>query len=477
MTAPRDAPFEPEALWERTREPVFWIDAALRLAWVNSAWETLTGYPAETVIGLSCQAHPGADTDNMALLAASFRPPPESLAGHPAGTKALIHHAGGGESWHRLEFWPFGDEDGGLLGLLGWVRGAESAPSVPDSRANQLRVELLEVKQQLRERAGHARLIGFGPSHRRLLEQVRLAAASTAAVLIVGEPGTGKRHVARAIHQSGAGHSRVLIPFDCESLPGEVLERELFRTEKHAGPTAGPDFSSGGVARPRLSLADGQTVLIREILMLPRDLQLRLVAALDGPVRLLATTSSDPRTALEDERIRPELYFALTTLVLRLDPLRERRDELPILAQHLLERAVERGGETRVGFRADAIAALMAYDWPGNLRELARVIDHARSQPRGEGSLVALDDLPASVRGNLGAGFTPPNPPAPIKPLDELLIAVERRAIETAVRLARGNKSRAAELLGISRPRLYRRINELNLPDDADPVADAGAPG
>ena len=119
--------------------------------------------------------------------------------------------------------------------------------------------------------------------------------------------------------------------------------------------------------------------LIREILMLPRDLQERLAASLDTPVRLLATTALDPTIALESEQLRPELYFALTTLVIRLQPLRERRDELPVLAQHLLERANERGGKQKTGFSPQAISALMAYDWPGNLRELARVIDHAHT--------------------------------------------------------------------------------------------------
>jgi DNA-binding NtrC family response regulator len=134
------------------------------------------------------------------------------------------------------------------------------------------------------------------------------------------------------------------------------------------------------------------------------------------------------------------------------------------LAQHLLERANERGGEQRTGFSPQAKSALFAYDWPGNLRELARVIDHAHA--RGKGSVVELDDLPASIRGNLGGGFLPPSPTSPAKPLDELLTDVERRLIERALRQARSNKSRAAELLGISRPRLYRRIKELNLPDD-----------
>jgi DNA-binding NtrC family response regulator len=476
MPDPSDAAFKPDQLWKHARQPVFWLDPALRLTWVNRAWEELTGYPSESVVGLTCQAH-GMTTGagDLADLVASFRPPPESLAGQPSGTKALIMHSGGVGTWHRVEFWPFRDEDDALIGLLGWVRSADGQPSVADSRASQLHAELLEIRRQLQDQAGLDSLIGFGPSHRRLLEQVRLAAASTTAVLIVGETGTGKRLVARAIHQCGPGREGPLISFDCESLPAEVLERELFGAERSAAPSAPPTSSAGGARAPRLLQRDGSTLLFREILMLPRDLQSRLIAALDAPVRLLATSSSDPMSALEGELIRPDFYFALTTLVLRVDPLRERRDELPVLAQHLLERANERGGGSRTGFSPSAIAALLTYDWPGNLREMARVIDHARAQPGGEGSLVRLDDLPHSIRGNLGGGFAPPNPPAPIKPLDELLTEVERRSIETVLRLARGNKSRAAELLGISRPRLYRRIKELNLPDDDDSSAEANA--
>ena len=232
------------------------------------------------------------------------------------------------------------------------------------------------LRRQLQERHGFDTLIGLGPAHRRLLEQVHLAAASATPVLIVGEPGTGKRLVARTIHQNGAGRDQPLVPFDCEALPIEVLERELFGADRD--PELHMDLTAAGSGKPRsrLSLRDGSTLLIREILMLPRDLQERLAASLDKSVRLVATTTLDPAYALDSEQLRPELYFALTTLLIRLEPLRERRSELPTLAQHFLERANERGGKQKAGFSPQAIAALMTYDWPGNLRELARVIDH-----------------------------------------------------------------------------------------------------
>jgi DNA-binding NtrC family response regulator len=458
--------FEPDQLWQRAREPLFWLGPTFKLVWVNQAWENLTGYPAESVVGLTCTAHGPTGAGGLVDLATSFHPPPESLTGQPAGTLAHIFPASGESIWRRIDFWPIRDEDDSSIGFLGLVRSADCRPSAANSEPSQLHLDLLEIRRLQQQRYGFESLVGFGPSHRRLIEQVRLAAASTAPVLLVGESGTGKRRVARTIHHNGPGRHQPLVPFDCQALPSEILERELFGTNKFPESEPGTLAPIGGTSRPRLSLGDGSSLLICEILMLPRDLQSRLAASLDTPVRLLATTCLDPEIAVQNEQLRPDLYFALTTLVIRLQPLRQRREELPALAQNFLDRANERGGERKKGFSPQALSALTAYDWPGNLRELARVIDYAHSQP-GE-PVVAIEDLPSSIRGHLSDGY-PSTPQAnAIKPLDDLLTEVERRLIETGLKQARGNKSRAAELLGISRPRLYRRIKELNLPDDGE---------
>ncbi len=144
-------------------------------------------------------------------------------------------------------------------------------------------------------RFGLDALIGLGPAHRRLIEQVRLAAGSAVPVLIVGEPGTGKRQVARTIHQHGPDRQRPFIVFDCEALPAEILERELFGAD---GPRCAGAGTFAASRRPRLSLGDGSTLLIDEVLSLPRDLQVRLVEALDSRVRLMATTAREPDDAL-----------------------------------------------------------------------------------------------------------------------------------------------------------------------------------
>jgi transcriptional regulator with PAS, ATPase and Fis domain len=444
-----------ESVWQQAREPLFWLNPDLKLIWVNRAWEELTGHPAEAVIGLVCHDHGPTRAGDLSGLGGSFYPPAEARAGRPAGGPTLIIHAGGERKWRRVDFWPMHDENGDCLGMLGVVSVPDAPSFVPDSESHRLRSELLEVRNRLHGRYGFDSLIGRGPSHRRLLEQVGAAAATMVPLLIVGESGTGKRLVARTIHHQGPRRNAPFLPFDCAALPAEVLNRELF----------GVDGDEGIV--PKLVLPEGATLLIGDILDLPRDLQARLAAALERRVRLLATTAGDIEVALNTERLRPDLYYALTTLVIRLAPLRSRLDELPLLAQHLLERINLRGERQRTGFSPEALSTLLAYDWPGNLRELARVVDTAHAT--GSGDWIEVDDLPPEIRGHLGASYLPPPVAPPITPLDELLTQVERRLIEHAMQRAGRNKSRAAELLGISRPRLYRRINELNLPDEPEP--------
>jgi PAS domain S-box-containing protein len=480
MAPPRVTAFRPELLWQQAREPMFWLDPSLRVAWVNRAWEELTGHPGESVLGLCCTGSVPADSAALAELVSSMAPPPEAAAGVPSGTRTLIVDARGARHWRRLEFWPFRSQAGELLGMLGQVRDAANAPSVPESRVRQFHVELLELRERLRRSYGLESLIGSGPAHRRLLEQIRVAARTTVPVLIVGEPGTGKRLVARIIHQLGASRQQPLIPFDCAALPADELERLLFVTDRRetdegANEPEGLAVVEDNSAASRLSLPEGSSLLIGDILAMPRDLQSRLAASIEGNVRVFATTAGNLEAALESGTLRADLYHALTVLVLRTSPLREQRHDLPVLSQHLLDQTNQRTGTHCAGLTPAAIQAIQAYDWPGNMRELARVIDvaHARAQTRIRGShditTIELDDLPATIRGHLGASYLPPPSGNAVKPLDQLLTEIERRLIETALTRARRNKSRAAELLGISRPRLYRRIKELSLPDDTEP--------
>ena len=463
MATPGVSSVRLDRLLQQAREPAFWLSSELKLIWVNRAWEALTGHPAASVVGLICRAHGPTRAGDLHGLAGSFYPPPEAIAGRPASTRTLIIQASGERLWRRIEFWPFHGDDGELSALLGLVRDVDEPPIYVESNGHLLRAQLMEIRDRVLARYNTDIVIGQGPEHRRLLDQISAAAATRVPVLITGEPGTGKRLVARAIHSVSPQRQAPLIPIDCAALPPDVLDRELFGHRQIADVQ---EF-------PRLNVPENATVLIGDILDLPRDLQARLAAVLASPVRVIAVSTTDPDIAFRAERLQTDLFYSLTTFVIRLSPLRNRLGDLPALAQHLLERANHRGGRQRSGFQDEAMAVLAGYDWPGNVRELANVVDDAHG--RGDHDAIEPDDLPAAIRGEFAAAYAPPRIAPAAVSLDDLLTQVERRLIESTLLRARQNKSRAAEWLGISRPRLYRRIKELGLPDVPEPGEDGVA--
>ncbi|MFO0956778.1 MAG: sigma 54-interacting transcriptional regulator [Isosphaeraceae bacterium] len=449
MTRPRGSGVRRlQQSFQKAALPIYLLDRSACLAFVNDAWEELTGRDAKSVARLPCRRLDARAADPiLAALADDLAPPSEAWSGTPCSSRAGITHRDGTRRFRLLEFWPLPDRRGSLLGILGFIRPIVDEPAAPAAESQCLRAELLELREQLQQRFGFDHLIGKGDAHRRLIDQVRAASATDLDLLIVGEVGTGKRLVARTIHQGGARSNSPLIPFDCAALPADVLGREL-----HEGVATWPP---------------GTTLLIGDILDLPRDHQETLAGALEGPIRLLATSTGDPDRALAEGSLRPDLYYRFTAMILRLRPLRDRLEELPLIAQHMLERANRRSEAQRAGFTAAALAVLGSYDWPGNLRELERTIERAHSSATGE--LIDADDIPAAIRGNLGAAYYPPASVQLITPLDAILEQVERRLIEQALQKARYNKSKAAELLAISRPRLYRRITELRIPELVEP--------
>ena len=452
MSPPRSTgPRRPETLLQQAAEPIFLIGAGGRLLYVNPAWEALTGLASAEVVGRDFQ---GGDADEIAELVGRFRPPSEVSDGSPASARVLVRRRDGAENWRLLEFWPHRDREGRGLFVLGLARPIGDAPIASEADGLGLRADLWRVRQRLDERLGGIALIGRGPAHRRLVEQVRTASSVDAPALILGPGGSGKRQVARAIHHAGGRRDAPFRLIDCEAMPPEAIARRLF-----GGSGTVAISSEGCVAE------SGTTVALRALLALPRDLQSRLADAIATPgqegARLLGMADGDPIEAVRDGRLRTDLYYALSTIVIRLEPLRDRVEEIPILAQHFLERARTRGGPPRDGFRPEAVERLVRYDWPGNLLELARVVESASE--RASGMLIGPEDLPASILGNLGAAYLPPTLAEESLPLDATLERVERWLIERALRTTRGNKSTAAKLLQISRARLLRRIQDLGL--------------
>lgn len=446
---------------QRVREPVFVLNRHRRIVFVNEAWVRLTGVPRDAARRLACRRRraPAEGEGAEAALEYLLSPPPEVLAGRPAGTVVPGWRAGGGPAAWVLDFWPF-QGDGGLVMVLGRI-----APVGLETSAGPFPLPpgALVLRARLRREHALEGLAGSGPALRRVAEQVRLAAAVRAPVLLTGEAGTGKEWVARAIHALGGEAAKPFVMLDCGRLP--------------------PAWAAGvvlGEAEPG-ARPDAGVYFLREPGRLPREWQARLAAFLAEPAdagrpRLLAACRADPAEEVRAGRLLEDLACRLSPLHIALPPLRQRREDLPRLVERLLPRVAAAVGKKVTGLNEAAWEVLRRHDWPGNVAELYRGLVTACSRATGE--VLDRADLPMSLRLGL-EGPRPASKPLPLKPLLE---EAERRLIALALRRSGGNKSRAAELLGVWRQLLLRRMEALGLgggggePEgsDAGPACEGG---
>jgi DNA-binding NtrC family response regulator len=319
------------------------------------------------------------------------------------------------------------------------------------------------LREQLRSKQGFGQLVGHSPEMEKLYRMIAKAAYSTHPVLILGESGTGKELVARSIHYAGRYKDKPFIPVDCGSLVPTLIESELFGYVR--GAFTGAVRSKEGL----LATAEGGTILLDEVGELPIDLQAKLLRAIQEKeirpvggtrpmpinVRILAATNRDLDTAVSQGLFRRDLYFRLNVLTLRVPPLRERKQDIPLLIGNFLER-INKATEMQHSIADDALRLMLNYDWPGNVRELENCIERACttcSLPT-----IHVTDLPTQIRDSqmLAEGAAPAQDPAAITPLDQL----EKQAILHAIQVLDGDKLEAARRLGIGKTTLYRKLKE-----------------
>ncbi len=447
-----DEDFRWRGFFQRSTDPLFVLNRQCYLLFVNAAFERLAGVGAAEARRMYChRPHPARPQQSWkAVLAHALTPPPEVLGGAAGRHRRLIPARDGRPPcWWDVDFLPLCDGRG-FRGALGRVTPVPapapvSAPPLPENvvALRQRRLELLETTF----------LAGRLPVVRRLAEQVRVAALVRAPVLLVGPAGSGKEALARLVHARGPDREEAFAALDCRRLPPSAVGALLLG-------------ESGAAARAPLA-----TVYLAGPSRLPRDLQARLCDGLapdrDGPPRgprLLAGFRTDPAVEVAAGRLLPEFYHALGTLRVDVPSLAERRDDLPHLVDRFLRRQSADGGRPAHGLTADAWEVVLAYAWPGNLRELYNVLQSARGHATAEA--VDAADLPAYVRQAVRLAAQPGPRPERTFPYDQLVEQVERQLIRMALRRARGNKSRAAEALAISRPRLLRRMQELKIEDE-----------
>jgi len=331
----------------------------------------------------------------------------------------------------------------------------------------KLKTENRMLREKIKSKQGFGSIVGRAPEMEKLYRIIAKAAQSTHPVLILGESGTGKEMVARSIHFSGPFRDKPFIPVDCGSLVPTLIESELFGYVK--GAFTGAVQSRDGL----LAIAEGGTVFLDEVGKLPVHLQAKLLRAIQEReirpvgstrriainVRILAATNRDLEQAVAQGTFRRDLYFRLNVLSLRIPPLRERRQDIPLLAAHFLERLSRASGQER-SVSDEAMKALLAYDWPGNVRELENCLERACAFTTGP--MIQVADLPSSIHsapGTIPIGVE--GTTTKILPMVEL----EKQTILNTITQLNGDKLLAARLLGIGKTTLYRKLKEYSSQD------------
>jgi two-component system response regulator AtoC len=329
-------------------------------------------------------------------------------------------------------------------------------------------------------------LVGESASIRAIYDMVARVADSPSTVLVTGESGTGKELIAKALHRSSSRRDKPLIKVNCAAIPKDLVESELFGYERGA-------FTGAVGSKPgRFELADGGTLFLDEIGEVPLEMQVKLLRAIQEQefervggiktirvdVRLIAATNRDLQQMIADGRFREDLYYRLAVVPIALPSLRERREDIPLLVRHFIEKYDLRLGKRVEGIEDDALQLLVGYAWPGNIRELENLME--RSVLFADGPLIQASALPDSLRER---GAHPPVPIAAMGPLGAIAAPsgasmkeivrhaqaeLERELITRALEETGGNVTRAAKRLQISRKSLQVKMKELGLREPSE---------
>ena len=343
-------------------------------------------------------------------------------------------------------------------------------------QSRKLEQENRALREQVDERYGLENIWGDSPALHEVLDTIKQVAPSSANVLIEGESGTGKELAAHAIHNLSRRNKAKFVVVHCAALSPQLLESELFGHEKGA-------FTGAHERRiGRFEQANGGTLFLDEVAEIDSSTQVKLLRVMSeerafervggnqtlrADVRLIAATNKNLEQLVREGKFRDDLYFRLNVVRIVMPPLRERKEDIPILVRGFLRHFCKENGKPLLELEPDAMDALLTYDWPGNIRELRTAIEHGVVMATGK--QVTLRDLPVAVRRAASpAGAKLPGGVSPTEafgektsPLD--LHETERRLIAQALAATNGNVTAAAKKLGISRRTLHRKINEMNL--------------
>lgn len=459
MSTPKSVATALARLFDAAPDPLYVLDQRRTIIFCNEACAEWVGLPAADLIGRRVDYVAGDPDAGPPGMAAGLCPPPAAFAGQAVSGHVSCLSSGGRLLHRRARFVPLRQGEAECEGVVAFVDPVDLHPTelsrdLRGETADQLHVQIQNFRARLAKRHGLEQLIGVTPVMQQVRAQVAVAAETRANVLIIGPSGSGRAHVARSIfYQSTAQRQQRLVPIEAAQPKSDVL-RQAFQTlaaDDEVGP--GAILLLDADAMPETS----QTVL------------LEMLQTCQRPPRLLVTARESLLQQVERGKFEEALARQLSTIEIELPALAERLEDLPLLAQALLERGNETGGKQLGEITPEALDLLALHKWPGNLDELAEVMLAAHAAAKSH--QITVDDLPPRIRHAAHAAAFPPRVEETIA-LEEFLMQIETELITRALDRASGNKTKAAKLLGMTRPRFYRRLETLGLVVSSEKVVE-----
>jgi DNA-binding NtrC family response regulator len=444
--------------FDAAAEPIYVLDSQRRLVFLNAACRAWIG-DGEDWLGQECRYHSEVDDRGSVPVTALLCPSPEVFGGSRLTTSITMHSEAGEPDQRRVEFIPLVGDAAQVVGVIAIVgrerqmavegrSASDEEPSTADLHASLQRHRSLQ-----KERFQFDRWIGESPIIGRVRSQLLLAAGSRVNVLLVGPVGSGRQHAARLIHYGRSLSSLgALVPLACGLLDAELLQGTIRGLAKR---------------RPESESAPPGTLMLTDVDQMPPEAQAELLGFLqiaELPFRLICTARQPLVEFATQRAFRQDLAYLLSTLTIELPSLVEHLADLPLLAQYFVEESNRRGTKQLSGCTPEALDSLATYAWPGEVRELAAIVAEAHAQ--APGPEITVRDLPPRIY-LAGDATRHARRPEQTIVLETFLKEIEKELIERALARAKGNKTRAARLLGMTRPRLYRRLVQLGLEDAA----------
>lgn len=463
-----------EQLLENACDGIFVIDRSRRYVMFSKGCERLTGFEASELVGreLCCAELVGCRDAHQRPLSGALCPAKSILEGAQdfARQRMELTCKNGTRTWVETIYTAVRDIEGNVelvLGVMREINELRERETELLEELSALRQRVARLTEQHKQQYGFSNVVSNSPAMEPVLQRMRAALRNDAPILISAEPGAGKETIARTIHANGGQSGGPFVVLSCSATPPALIETELF---------GGPSSDASSIRPGALAAATGGMLFLDDVTDLPKALQARLLKILqdkryvdhDGRIvplesRIVAATTLPMSQSVSEGRLRADLYYSLSVIRIEVPPLRQRREDIPILVDAFVGRLNQSQNRRVESIAPEAWTTLMAYPWPGNVRELETAIASAFAM--GEGSVLRREDLSLGTSGQLTVPSARSDRDVPR--LDDHLESVEREAILNALMSAGGRRSRAAQVMGISRSRLYRRMEALGIDPNA----------